>query len=172
LSTVTTSVRKHPSLLIGLAYAAFISLGLPDGLTGVAWPSIRTTFGLPLDALGALITTGTIGYLAASFSSGRILARIGVGWLLVLSCLATAVSLLGYSMSPLWALMVALGLMAGLGAAAAFGRSISSLLYGVTPYDRATYVAVPILLLTIAAIACVFPALRAARIDPVRMLRN
>ena len=68
--------------------------------------------------------------------------------------------------------MTAAGLIVGLGAAAALARSISFLLYGVTPYDRATYMAVPVLLLLVAAIACVFPALRAARIDPVRMLRN
>ncbi len=114
----TTVVRQRAALLVGLAYAAFISLGLPDGLTGVAWPSIRTTFGLSLDALGALITTGTLGYLVSSFSSGRVLARIGVGWLLVLSCLATAVSLLGYGAAPLWGVMVGLGLLAGLGAGA------------------------------------------------------
>lgn len=116
--TVSSPARRRPGLLVGLAYAAFISLGLPDGLTGVAWPSIRATFGLPLDALGALITTGTIGYLASSFTSGRILARIGVGWLLVLSCVATAVSLLGYGAAPLWVMMVGLGLLAGLGAGA------------------------------------------------------
>jgi fucose permease len=113
-----TTTRRPGALLVGLAYAAFISLGLPDGLTGVAWPSIRTTFGLPLDALGALITTGTIGYLLSSFSSGRALGRIGVGWLLVLSCLATALSLLGYGAAPLWAVMVGLGLLSGLGAGA------------------------------------------------------
>jgi len=118
VTTASTSAHRHPGLLVGLAYAAFISLGLPDGLTGVAWPSIRTTFGLPLDALGALVTTTTIGYLVSSFSSGRALARVGVGWLLVGSCLATALSLLGYAVAPLWALMVGLGLLAGLGAGA------------------------------------------------------
>lgn len=111
-------IRSPRLLLVGLAYAAFISLGLPDGLTGVAWPSIRSTFALPLDALGALLTSSTIGYLLSSFSSGRLLARLGVGWLLVLSCLATALSLLGYGGTPLWGLMVGLGLMAGLGAGA------------------------------------------------------
>ena len=114
----STSSRSRTALLVGLAYAAFISLGLPDGLTGVAWPSIRATFDLPLDALGVLITTGTIGYLASSFSSGRILARIGVGWLLALSCLVTAISLLGYGVAPLWAVMIGLGLLAGLGGGA------------------------------------------------------
>jgi len=39
-------------LLLILAFVAFISLGLPDGLIGVAWPSMRQSFGLPLDALG------------------------------------------------------------------------------------------------------------------------
>lgn len=112
------AIRQRTALLVGLAYVAFISLGLPDGLNGVAWPSIRTTFRLPLDALGALITTGTIGYLISSFSSGRVLARIGVGWLLVLSCLATAISLLGYGTVPLWGMMIGLGLLSGLGAGA------------------------------------------------------
>jgi fucose permease len=118
VSASSITARRRIALLLALAYAAFISLGLPDGLTGVAWPSIRATFGLPLDALGALISTSTIGYLASSFSSGRILSRIGVGWLLVLSCLATALSLLGYGLSPLWVVMIGLGLMAGLGAGA------------------------------------------------------
>lgn len=116
--TTARAIRRRPGLLVGLAYAAFISLGLPDGLIGVAWPSIRADLGLPLDALGALITTTTLGYLVSSFSSGRALARLGVGWLLVLSCLATAASLLGYGLTPLWAVMVGLGLLAGLGAGA------------------------------------------------------
>jgi fucose permease len=105
-------------LVAGLAYAAFVSLGLPDALTGVAWPSIRAEFDLSLDALGALTFTGTIGYLVSSFSSGRILRSIGVAWMLVLSCLATALSLLGYAAAPGWAVMVGLGLLGGLGGGA------------------------------------------------------
>ena len=105
-------------LLVGLAYLSFVSLGLPDGLLGVAWPSIRAFFQLPLDALGALLVTFTIGYLVSSFSCGRILSRISVGTLLALSCLATAASLLGYMFAPQWGVMVALGGLAGLGAGA------------------------------------------------------
>lgn len=118
LATLTTAPARRPGLLVGLAYAAFVSLGLPDGLTGVAWPSIRTTFGLPLSALGALATTSTIGYLISSFSAGWLLKRLGVGWLLTLSCLASTISLFGYGLAPLWVLMVGLGLVAGLGAGA------------------------------------------------------
>lgn len=117
-----TSEHLTPSpggfLLIGLAYLSFVSLGLPDGLLGVAWPSIRTFFRLPLDALGALLVTFTIGYLFSSFGSGYILSRISVGTLLTLSCWATAASLLGYMLAPRWGIMVALGGLAGLGAGA------------------------------------------------------
>lgn len=109
---------RRPGLLIGLAYVAFISLGLPEGLTGVAWPSIRATFDLPLGALGALIGTITIGYLIASFSAARLMQRLGVGWLLTLSSLITALSLLAYGILPSWALMVGFGVLIGVGAGA------------------------------------------------------
>jgi fucose permease len=110
--------RKHSLILIALAYLSFVSLGLPDGLNGVAWPSIRGYFDLPLDALGSLLVMFTAGYLASSFGSGRMLAVMSLGSLLALSCLATAVSLIGYAMAPAWWVMVALGLTAGLGAGA------------------------------------------------------
>ncbi|MGH6690079.1 MAG: hypothetical protein ACREF4_05295 [Gammaproteobacteria bacterium] len=89
--------RRYGSefLLPALAYLGFVSLGLPDGLLGIAWPSIRATFGLPLDALGGLLVVFTTGYLASSFSSGWLLARMSAGSLLALSCAATALSLTG-----------------------------------------------------------------------------
>jgi fucose permease len=110
--------RRSSLLLVGLAYLGFVSIGLPDGLLGVAWPSIRAYFDLPLDALGALLIMFTMGYLLSSFNSGRLLTHINVGSLLALSCLATAVSLLGYALAPQWWMMVVLGMLAGLGAGA------------------------------------------------------
>jgi fucose permease len=110
--------RKSGLLLIGLAYLGFVSLGLPDGLNGVAWPSIRVTFGLPIDGLGALLLMFTAGYLVSSFASGRLLSTIGIGTLLSLSCLATGLSLIGYSLAPVWSLIVGLAVIAGLGAGA------------------------------------------------------
>jgi len=104
--------------LIGLAYLAFVSLGLPDGLIGVAWPSIRAYFNLPLDALGSLLVMFTAGYLVSSFLSGRFLSVMSVGTLLALSCLATAASLIGYAIATVWLMVVTLGTVAGLGAGA------------------------------------------------------
>jgi fucose permease len=112
------STRRRTGLLVGLSYAAFVSLGLPDGLTGVGWPSIRQTFGLPIDALGAMLVVFTAGYLTSSMMSGRALERLGVGMLLVLSCAATAASLLVYGLAPSWWLMVGFAALSGLGAGA------------------------------------------------------
>jgi fucose permease len=104
--------------LIVLAYVGFVSLGLPDGLLGVAWPSMRAFFHVPLDALGTLLVTFTTGYLLSSCSSGYLLARLSVGTLLALSCLTTATSLLGYALTPWWWVLVVLGALSGLGAGA------------------------------------------------------
>ncbi len=113
-------VQKHKLklLLTLLTFLGFVGIGLPDGLTGVAWPSMRGYFGLPIDALGGLLVSYTAGYLFSSFGSGRMSAHIGVGVLLALSCLATGVSLLGYAGVSHWWLVVAFGALAGLGAGA------------------------------------------------------
>ena len=104
--------------LIVLAYIAFISLGLPDGLLGVAWPSIQADFRLPLDALGMLLIGSTAGYMTSSFLSGQLMARLGVGGLLAASCALTGAALLGYTLAPAWWVMVLLGVFAGFGAGA------------------------------------------------------
>jgi putative ABC transport system permease protein len=64
------------------------------------------------------------------------------------------------------------GLAAGLLASLAVTRWMSALLYGVTSQDRFTYVLVPLVIVLIAAIACLGPAWRAARIDPQHELRT
>lgn len=111
--------RRHPELgLIVLAFGAFAALGLPDGLLGVGWPSIRTGFVIPLDAIGMLLTAGVAGYMASSFFSGVLLARFGVGRILATSCLITGLALIGYTVVPDWWMMVLLGVFAGLGGGA------------------------------------------------------
>ena len=104
--------------LLALAYIAFIALGMPDGLLGVAWPSIRTTFSIPLDAAGLLIAASVAGYMASGFMSGPLAARFGIGPILTVSCVMTGSALIGYTLVPAWWMMVLLGTVAGLGAGA------------------------------------------------------
>jgi fucose permease len=104
------------AITLGLASLGFVSLGLPEGMLGVAWPSIRASFGLPLDALGLLLGTFATGYFVSSAVSGRVLTRLGIGQALAISCGLTGVSLLGYALSPAWLSMVALAGVLGLGA--------------------------------------------------------
>ena len=105
-------------MLVAIALVAFLSLGLPDGMLGVAWPSIRRTFDLGPGALGALLATATVGYLLSSFTSGALVARLGVGRLLLGSSGLLVVNALALAASPAWRLTVAAGLLAGLGAGA------------------------------------------------------
>lgn len=118
MSHITSSQTRSRTGLILLAYIAFISLGLPDGLLGVAWPTMRQSFSLPLAALGGLLIASLIGYLTSSFLSGAIMTRLGVGWLLAGSCFATGSALIGYTLAPAWIMILGLGILAGFGAGA------------------------------------------------------
>ena len=64
------------------------------------------------------------------------------------------------------------GVAIGLPAAAALTRLLESLLFGVSARDPSTFVAVLAILLLVAAAACLVPALRAMRIDPITALRH
>ena len=112
-------MKKHSGIgLIILVYVAFIALGMPDGLLGVAWPSIRSSFSLPLDSAGLLLTTFVIGYLISSFSGGPFITNFGVGKILAYSCAITGIGLIGYTLVPFWWMVVILGAVVGLGAGA------------------------------------------------------
>ena len=64
--TILAAARQRYTLL--LAFACFFAMGTVNSMLGVAWPSIRATFGLPLDALVALLMVSTIGYVPVSYT--------------------------------------------------------------------------------------------------------
>jgi putative ABC transport system permease protein len=66
---------------------------------------------------------------------------------------------------------VVLGLIVGLIGAIGLSRSLDRLVYGISTSDPATFVALPLLLATVAVVASLIPALRAARVDPMTALR-
>jgi len=67
--------------------------------------------------------------------------------------------------------MVALGVLLGLGLAAAVARLLSSQLYQVSALDPVTYLLTPALVVAVAVTANLLPARRATRVDPVRALQ-
>jgi putative ABC transport system permease protein len=68
--------------------------------------------------------------------------------------------------------VVIAGLGAGMLASIWLTGFLSTQLYGVAPHDAFTFIAVPVLLLAVGALACMLPAWRAATVDPVRILRG
>ena len=67
--------------------------------------------------------------------------------------------------------LAALGVAIGLGAAAVLTRLMSSLLFGITPLDPVTYLAVPVILAIATGLASYLPARKAAAVDPLEALR-
>ncbi|MCL4255875.1 MAG: MFS transporter, partial [Anaerolineae bacterium] len=104
--------------LLVIAFIAFISLGLPDGLLGVAWVSMSADVGAPLNALGAVTIGVTAGYVLSTVLSGKLVALMGIGRLLALSCALTATALIGYTIVPVWWMVTLIGVLAGLGGGA------------------------------------------------------
>jgi ABC-type antimicrobial peptide transport system permease subunit len=104
---------------------------------------------------------GVLAYLVA----GR---RREFGVRLALGATQRSVVLLVLRQGLLW---VAIGLAAGLVAANAERMLLAASLYGVTAGDPVTYVAVTLLLLAVATVACLIPAVRATRVDPVVAMR-
>jgi ABC-type antimicrobial peptide transport system permease subunit len=62
--------------------------------------------------------------------------------------------------------------LVGLGGAWGLTRYLKSMLYGVTALDAATFSAMPVVLIAIAAAAAFIPARRASRVDPMTALRE
>lgn len=104
--------------VILLSFIAFISLGMPDGLIGVAWPGISDTFNLPLDFLGMLLIGGTAGYMLSSILSPGFTRKFGVGSLLSVSCFLTGLTLLVYASAPSWLFFVIFSFFLGMGGGA------------------------------------------------------
>lgn len=103
-------------LLLILIYFAFISLGLPDSLLGVSWPSMRLEWGLPLDAAGYVSIVIVCGTILSSLFSGKIIEKLGTGKVTFMSCLLTGSSIVGYSFAPSYIWLILLAFPLGFGA--------------------------------------------------------
>jgi len=114
----TERLLTPPLLLIVLAYTGFVSLGLPDAVIGVAWPSVRDRFGLQQGTVGVLFIATSTSYFISSFFAGRLTNRLGIGVLLAASTGLVASAMFSFALAPAWLLFLGAGLMHGLGSGA------------------------------------------------------
>jgi fucose permease len=105
-------------LLTAVAYVAFISLGLPDAVTGIAWPFIQTSFGLPTGYFGLLLAGLCCGYFTSGVLAGRMMRTLGIGGLLSLSCLLVSLAMAMNSVVVVWWLLIINAMLWGLGSGA------------------------------------------------------
>lgn len=103
-------------LLLSIIYLAFISLGLPDAIFGVAWPVIREDYGLSLDNAGYISVTITIGTIMSSLLSGYLIDKLGTGIVTLISVGLTAISLFGFGIAPSFYWLILLAFPLGFGA--------------------------------------------------------
>lgn len=102
-------------LLIAIIYLSFISLGLPDGLLGAAWPSMYPELGVSVSGAGVVSMTIAVGTIVSSLLSDRLTCRFGAGKVTAVSVAMTACALFGFSfcteywMLFLWAVPYGLG---------------------------------------------------------------
>ncbi len=102
--------------LLAVIYLAFISLGLPDSVLGVAWPAMRQSFGQPLQSAGLVTFILTLCSALSGFASATVLRRLGVGWVLTVSGCLTGCALLGFALAPSFGWILLLTVPLGLGA--------------------------------------------------------
>ena len=110
--------RRTAWLLLPIIYAGYISLGLPDGTLGVAWPRMHLDLDQPLKAAGWIMVVGTLLSAVSSFSSGPILRRFSTGPVVFVSCLLTGFALVLTSQAPRFAWLIVAAVPLGLGAGA------------------------------------------------------
>jgi putative ABC transport system permease protein len=139
-----------------------------DQVTDDALSQTRFTT-LLLGAFAALaLTLATVGlYGVVTLGVARRRREIGIR----IALGARSASILGMVLAR-GVTLTTIGLGAGLIAALGLTRVLASLLYGVTPFDPLTFVAVPAILGAAALLACLIPAGRAARLNPVVALRE
>ncbi len=101
-----------------LSLGSFVVLGLPDGMLGTAWPSMRQGFGVPIADLGLILLVITAGSVAVSAFVGALIRRFGVPALLTASGSCAALGAIGFAAAPgiwlIFAVSALLGVAAGM----------------------------------------------------------
>ena len=104
------------SLILGIIYIAFVSLGLPDSLLGAGWPVISETLSVPISYAGIVSMIIAFCTIISSLISNRVTHKLGVGVVTIGSVGLTACALLGTAYSPNFYIMCLWAIPYGMGA--------------------------------------------------------
>ena len=85
-----------------VAFGGFVILGLPTGMLGIAWPSMRAELDAPLAGLGVVLAAMTVTEFGSSALSGIVRARFGTIALLLLPTVLAASGLLLFTLAQSW----------------------------------------------------------------------
>lgn len=135
-------------------------------MAGLVRPRLYTILLVAFAALAVLITA--VGLLAVlsyvvALRSRELAVRSALG-----ATRANIIQLVLRQGAIVWVA----GLAVGLPTAWILSGTVRTLLFGVEPHDGFTFLVVPIVLLMVALAACIPPAIRAVRLDPLRVLRD
>ncbi len=98
-----------------IAFSGFVILGLPTGMLGVAWPSIRAELDAPLAGLGVVLAAMTVAEFGSSALSGTVRKRFGTIALLLLPAALAAGGLLLFTLAQTWATLIVAAAVLGVG---------------------------------------------------------
>jgi fucose permease len=96
-----------------LALGSFVVLGLPDGILGTAWPSMRVTFGASIGDLGLVLLLATAGSVLVTAFVGTLIQRLGVPALLAVAGSCAALGAAGYALAPGFGLVLGAAVLGG-----------------------------------------------------------
>lgn len=99
-----------------LALASFVALGLPDGMLGTAWPSMRQSFAAPVGYLGLILLASTVGSVLVTVFVGALIRRLGVAPLLSVGLAIAALGAVGFAIAPVIGMVLGVALLFGLAA--------------------------------------------------------
>ena len=118
-------------------------------------------------ALAALLLASLGIYGVVSYSVSQRSQEIGIRMALGASPAGVRARVVGTTLA-----LAGGGIAVGIAGALAVSRLLTSLLYGVSPFDPLTFAGTTLVLLALAVLASYLPARRASRVDPVRALRS
>lgn len=106
------------SLLLGVIYLIFVSLGLPDSLLGSGWPKMQIAFNVPSSYAGYVSMTISFMTIISALLSPRMIRKLHTKWIVIVSIFLTVLGLLGFSISSQYSMLFLFAVPYGLGAGA------------------------------------------------------